>query len=72
MAGPHPHLQDQLTANTEGHNETNNYSEKKQEDVPNSDVTYPKCFKLFFNKKNVKKIYENRALWTSETQLFGL
>lgn len=56
MAGAHPHLQDILAAaNKEAHSETDSSSNKKQQDDPSSDITCPKCFKLFFNKKNVKR-----------------
>ena len=56
MVGAHPHLQDILAAaNKEDHTETDNSSNKKQVDDPRSDITCPKCFKLFFNKKNVKR-----------------
>ena len=55
MAGAHPHLENLLTANTSDHTKSKDSSEKKQEIDHSSDVTCPKCFKLFFNKKNVKR-----------------
>ena len=56
MAGAHPHLQDKLAAaNTDDHTKTHHSIEKKQVTDPSSYVTCPKCFKLFFNKKNVKR-----------------
>jgi uncharacterized C2H2 Zn-finger protein len=74
MAGAHSHLYDLLTTNDpneEDHTKSKDSSEKKKEIDHNSDLTCPECFKLFNNKKNVKR-HKNTALWTSETQLFRL